>query len=125
LSNLGGTEQALKLCRTVGLREFHYVSTAYVCGQREGPIREDELDCGQEFRNDYEECKFQAEQLVRSADFLDDVTVYRPAIITGDSRSGFTSTYHGLYSYLHFPALVLPYLPADPMVAFMRTYALT
>src|SRR5262249_25344797 len=61
------------------------------------------------FRNDYEHCKFEAEKLVRSATFLDSLTVYRPATIVGDSRTGYTSSYHGLYSYLQFAWILRPY----------------
>jgi len=113
LSNLTGTANVLDLCRHAGLRELHYVSTAYVCGQRTGLIGEDEFDRGQEFRNDYENCKFEAEKLVRAADFLDRATVYRPAIIVGDSRSGYTTTYHGLYAYLYFGYLCTQLRPRD------------
>ena len=102
LSNLTGTANVLGLCRDAGLGEMHYISTAYVCGQRPGLIFENDFDRGQEFRNDYEHCKFEAEKLVRTADFLDRVTVYRPAIIVGDSRTGYTTTYHGLYAYIYF-----------------------
>jgi thioester reductase-like protein len=109
LSNLTGTGNVLGFCRQVGLRELHYVSTAYVCGKRPGPVREDELDCGQEFRNDYEASKFAAETLVRSATFLDRLTVYRPAIVVGDSVTGYTATYHGLYSYLQFAWVLRQY----------------
>jgi hypothetical protein len=31
---------------------------------------------------------------------LRNLTVYRPAVIAGDSQTGYTSTYHGLYHYL-------------------------
>lgn len=100
LSNLTGTEHVLELCRETGIRQLHYMSTAYVCGKRSGPVLESELDCGQPFRNDYEQSKFEAEQAVRSASFLDSLTVYRPAIIVGDSQTGYTSSYHALYLYL-------------------------
>lgn len=114
LSNYTGTAHVLDLCRHTGLREMHYMSTAYVCGKRTGIIREDELACGQEFRNDYEECKFEAEKLVRSANFFNELTVYRPAVITGDSQTGYTATYHGVYSYIQFIWLMVQMLPADP-----------
>jgi thioester reductase-like protein len=114
LSNLSGTAHVLEVCRRAGVRDFHYVSTAYVCGMRSGVIREDEFEGGQEFRNDYEHCKFEAEKLVRAADFLDRRTVYRPAIIVGDSRTGFTTTYHGLYAYLYFGYLLTQLRPRDP-----------
>jgi hypothetical protein len=97
----------LQLCRDLGIRDLHYVSTAYVCGSREGTIREDELDVGQTFRNDYEHSKFLAEKQVREAEFLDQLTVYRPAVVAGDSRTGYTSTYHGLYLYLKLMALLV------------------
>ncbi len=99
-SNLEGTKNVLDLCRNAGIRRFHHVSTAYTCGLRTGKILETELDEGQEFSNDYERSKVQAEKLVRSADFLDSLTVHRPAIIIGDSKTGYTSTYHGFYAPL-------------------------
>ena len=99
-SNVGGTQNALDICEQTGIRDFHHVSTAYVCGLRGGVIRENELDVGQEVGNDYEQSKIEAEKLVRSADFLAPPTVYRPAIIVGDSKTGFTTTFHGFYALL-------------------------
>ena len=99
-SNLGGTRRVLELCRRTGIRRFHHVSTAYVCGQRCGMILEHEFDCSQQFGNDYERSKFEAEKLVRAADFIDPPTVFRPAIIVGDSQTGYTTTYHGFYAPL-------------------------
>jgi thioester reductase-like protein len=113
-TNLEGTRHMLALCQETGIRQLHHVSTAYVCGLREGTILESELDCGQEFRNDYEQSKLEAEKLVRQADFLDQLTVYRPAVIAGDSRTGYTNTYHGIYLYLRLMALIVPRQPAGP-----------
>ncbi|HUG89228.1 MAG TPA: SDR family oxidoreductase [Planctomycetaceae bacterium] len=96
-SNLHGTRHVLDFCEAAGIRQFHHVSTAYVCGQRDDLVREDELEAGQRHGNDYEVSKFEAEKLVRGAGFLDSLTVYRPAIILGDSRTGYTSTFHGFY----------------------------
>lgn len=113
-TNLDGTRNTLDACRELGVRDLHYVSTAYVCGTREGVIREDELDCGQRFRNDYEHSKFLAEQTVRQADFLDQLTVYRPTVIAGDSQSGYTNTYHGLYMYLRLMSSLVWNQQPDP-----------
>lgn len=96
-SNIGGTTHALEFCRSTGIRQFHHVSTAYVCGLRTDRVQECELDVGQTHGNDYESSKCQAEKLVRAAEFLDEATFYRPGIIVGDSRNGFTTTYHGFY----------------------------
>lgn len=97
LSNINGTRNVLEFCEGAGIREFHHVSTAYVCGKRRGVILESELDAGQELGNDYEISKFESEQMVRSAGFLNELTVYRPGIIVGDAQTGYTTTFHGFY----------------------------
>ena len=99
-SNVGGTKNVLDFCRKYGIRQFHHVSTAYVCGLREGTVRETELECGQKFGNDYETSKAASERAVRDAPFLDKITIYRPAIIVGDSITGYTPTFHGFYTPL-------------------------
>ena len=86
-TNVEGTKNVLSLCQTVGIREMHYISTAYVCGHRHDLVKEDELDVQQEFRNIYEESKFTAEKAVRESGF-EKLTVYRPVVITGDSKTG-------------------------------------
>ena len=106
LSNVAGTAHVLELARETGLRHLHHVSTAYVCGLRTGRVREDELDEGQAFGNDYERSKVEAEKLVRAArgeagGFLDSATIHRPSIIVGDSETGWTSSYHGLFAGVH------------------------
>lgn len=98
LTNVTGTANVLALAREAGLRHFHHVSTAYVCGLRSGRVLEADLDVGQPFGNDYEQSKVEAEKLVRGADHLETATVYRPSIIVGDSQTGYTSTYHGLFA---------------------------
>ncbi len=99
-SNVQGMRHVLDLCRKTGIIDFHHVSTAYVAGLRQGRVFESELDVGQSFGNDYEQSKVEAEQMVREAGFLANPTIFRPAIIIGDSRSGFTTTFHGFYAAL-------------------------
>lgn len=99
-SNVRGTQFVLDLCREAGIRQFHHVSTSYVAGLREGRCLETELDVGQKLGNDYETSKVTAEKMVREADFIDPPTVYRPSIIIGDSKTGFTNTFHGFYAPL-------------------------
>ncbi len=91
------------------------VSTAFVCGDRAGPVAEEELDCGQGFHNDYERSKFEAERRVRTARGLHP-TVYRPSVIVGDSVTGFTSSYHGPYRFLELGTRLAapPRLPGSP-----------
>ena len=99
-SNVAGTRHVLELCRNAQIRQFHHVSTAYVCGLRSGRILESDLDVGQKMSNDYEQSKVQAEKMVRSCGLFESLTVHRPAIIIGDSQNGYTSTYHGFYALL-------------------------
>ena len=112
-SNVEGTRRVLDLCRNTGIRDFHHMSTSYVCGLRSGLIRESELNVGQRLGNDYEKSKVQAETMVREADFLSPPTFYRPAIIVGDSITGFTTTFHGFYATLHLAYTLRKFLDAD------------
>jgi len=102
-TNVQGTNELLRVCGQLGLSEFHHISTAYVCGRRRGTIGEEDRECGQGFHNPYEESKFEAERAVRLTGGLR-ATVYRPAVIVGDSRTGYTSSYAGLYRFLELAA---------------------
>ena len=99
-SNVAGTTRLLAVCQAAGIRQFHQVSTAYICGLRQGKILESELDLGQTNGNDYERSKLAAEKLVREASFLTSATFYRPASVIGDSQTGYTTNFHGFYSPL-------------------------
>jgi thioester reductase-like protein len=103
--NVDGTGNVLDLCAAApGLTRLHYVSTAYVAGLRRGVVYEHELSLGQSFKNHYESTKFQAELWVR--EMLDRVptTIYRPAIVVGDSRTGETQKFDGPYFLLRLIA---------------------
>ena len=106
-STVEGTSHVLSLCERAGIKRLHHVSTAYVCGLREGRILEDELDVGQQSGNDYEKSKIQSEQSVRAASFLETLTVHRPSVIVGDLVTGFTNTFHGFYRPLRILQPVL------------------
>jgi thioester reductase-like protein len=99
--NVDGTGNVLELCVACeNLERLNYVSTAYVAGWRSGVVYEHELSLGQSFKNHYESTKFQAEVWVR--DEMDRVptTIYRPAIVVGDSKTGETQKFDGPYFML-------------------------
>lgn len=99
--NVLGTEHVVDFCRACERLERHnYVSTAYTAGWRSGLVREAELACGQTFKNHYESTKFAAEVLVRNAMHEVPTTIYRPAIVVGDSRTGATQKFDGPYYML-------------------------
>ena len=99
--NVDGTGNVLELCSGCKkLERLNYVSTAYVAGDRKGVVYEHELALGQGFKNYYESTKFQAELWVRDAMSRVPVTIYRPAIVVGDSHTGETQKFDGPYYML-------------------------
>ena len=108
-SNVDGTANVLEFCRTTGVRRLHHVSSASVCGLREGRILESELDVGQTPGNDYERSKITSETAAREARHIEICTVHRPSIIVGDLLHGFTNTFHGFYKPLR---IVQPFVEA-------------
>jgi len=78
------------------LERFLHVSTAYVSGAYPGTFRERQLVAGQEFRNTYEQTKWEAEQIIAEADDLAPAVV-RPSIVMGESDSGWTPAFNVLY----------------------------
>jgi len=102
--NVEGTGNVIDFCRDAEVKRHNYVSTAYVAGDRTGVAYEHELNLGQGFKNHYESTKFQAEVWVR--EFMDRIptTIYRPAIVVGDSRTGETQKFDGPYYALRFIA---------------------
>jgi long-chain acyl-CoA synthetase len=99
--NVHGTRNALAFgAACPRLELFAHVSTAYVCGDREGLIRESDLVCGQSFLNSYEESKYRAEIEARSRAADLPIAVFRPSIIVGHSTSGCISSFASIYSPL-------------------------
>jgi nucleoside-diphosphate-sugar epimerase len=80
-SNVGGTSNVAKVCSNLGVHDFHYISTAYVCGLRAGTVLESDSYCGQQFANDYEQSKLQAERLLKEQFNWHQLTIYRPSIV--------------------------------------------
>jgi thioester reductase-like protein len=99
--NIDGTRTVLELAADCSkLRRMIHWSSAQVSGSRSGVILEEELDCGQRFRNIYEETKFQAELLVRAAQRRLPITILRPGIIVGDAKTGEIDKFDGPYYLL-------------------------
>jgi dephospho-CoA kinase len=96
--NVAGTRGVVELARDCGrLRRLVHWSTASVSGKRRGVVLEDELDENQGFHNVYEETKFDAERIARDAMRHLPVTVLRPGVIVGDSRTGEIDKFDGPY----------------------------
>src|SRR5699024_3708969 len=101
--NVIGTQQVNHWVQTLQkLVRYIYFSTAYVSGTREGRIYEHELAEGQTFRNHYEHTKFEAELLVDALKQSVPTTIIRPGVVKGDSKTGETIKFDGLYFMLNY-----------------------
>ena len=101
--NLEGTKYVNALVRSIKqLRRYNYVSTCYVAGKREGRILETELEHAAGFRNNYEETKYHAELEVERMKAEVPLTIFRPSVVVGDSETGETAKYDGIYYLIHY-----------------------
>ncbi len=112
--NVEGTRNVLALAsRCPSLQRFQYVSTCYVSGRYDGTFTEEMLEEGQSFNNHYEETKHLAEVEVQRAMRAGlPATIYRPAVVVGDSATGATQKYDG-------PYFVIQWLLRQPPLAVM------
>lgn len=137
--NLEGTRNVNEFARSLSaLRHYHYVSTCYVAGKRTGRILETDLRHDAGFRNYYEETKYLAELEVAALKTDLPLTIHRPSVVCGDSRSGETVKYDGVYYLIRYllkwpsmltafnignTAVALNLVPVDFVVAAMATLA--
>ena len=119
--NVEGTRHMLDFAaRCPKLRRFQYVSTCYVSGRFPGTFTEDMLEEGQAFNNFYEETKYLAEvEVQRAMRGGLPATIYRPAVVVGDSTTGATQKYDGPYFVIQW-LLRQPKLALMPMVGDSR-----
>jgi nucleoside-diphosphate-sugar epimerase len=101
--NVVGTRNINELARSLpNLGHYHYISTCYVAGKRKGRILETELVHEAGFRNYYEESKYLAEVEVEALKTTLPITIHRPAVVCGDSKTGETAKYDGVYYLIHY-----------------------
>lgn len=101
--NLEGTKNVNELVRKIPkLNHYNYISTCYVAGKREGRILETELEHDAGFRNAYEETKYLAELEVEKLKTDIPVTIFRPSVVVGDSNTGETAKYDGIYALIQY-----------------------
>ena len=94
-TNVAGTAAILALAARAD-RPVLYVSTAYVCGRRDGRIGEDDPLPADGFANGYEASKARAETLVAAASPRH--VIARPSIVVGDSLTGAIRSFDTIYA---------------------------
>lgn len=101
--NLEGTKNVNEFVKTLkNLRRYNYISTCYVAGKRGGEILETDLEHDAGFRNFYEETKYLAEMEVEKLKAELPVTIFRPSVVVGDSQTGETPKYDGIYYLIQY-----------------------
>lgn len=117
-TNRGGTsnilELAVKAHNEHGLERFAHVSTAYVAGGRKGLIDEDSLTDEAGFLNNYEKSMYESEVEVKNSTLP--LSIFRPSMIVGDSKTGYNKTFNRLYVplklYLNGKQRIIPINPS-------------
>src|SRR5439155_10558839 len=118
--NLRGTLEVIQLARRAqehhGLRRFSHVSTVAVAGTRKNEVVQEDtaIDWGRSDYDPYARTKKFCEHMVHQ--LLPDVprTIFRPAIVLGDSRRPETTQFDMVQAFSVLASLpVLPLRPTD------------
>jgi long-chain acyl-CoA synthetase len=100
-TNVQGTANVITLAKEVNkhhdLNRLSHISTAYVAGEATGIISEDELTNQHGFFTDYERSKYEGEHLVQKAKEELAVSIFRPSMVVGDSKTGAVKTFNTFY----------------------------
>ena len=96
--NIDGTRHTLELAKAIGAGHFHHVSSIAAAGLYEGVFREDMFEEAENIDHPYFMTKHESEKLVRAENRLA-WTVYRPAMVVGDSQSGEMDKIDGPYYF--------------------------
>jgi thioester reductase-like protein len=87
--NVNGTKNVALLAKNCdNLRQFGFLSTAYISGKRIGEIKEKELEHKAGFVNTYEQSKYEAEILLKDFSNNFPISIYRLSTVFGDSKTG-------------------------------------
>ena len=97
--NYDGTHHALELAKRIHVNKFLYVSTAYTVGKKQRGV-ESLYSLTDDYHNPYEESKVKSEHLVFSYSDNMNVSIFRPSIIVGDSKTGEADSEFTLYGFM-------------------------
>ncbi|QBM26725.1 SDR family oxidoreductase [Hydrogenophaga pseudoflava] len=96
--NVDGTRNTVEFAKAIGAGHFHHVSSIAAAGLYEGVFREDMFDEAEGLDHPYFMTKHESEKIVRHECKLP-WTVYRPAAVVGDSRTGEMDKIDGPYYF--------------------------
>ncbi len=96
--NIAGTRHLVEFAKAIVAGHLHHVSSIAAAGLYEGVFREDMFDEAEGLEHPYFMTKHESEKIVRTECKVP-WTVYRPALVVGDSRSGEMDKIDGPYYF--------------------------
>lgn len=112
--NVEGTRHTVDFARAIDAGHFHHVSSIAAAGLYEGVFREDMFEEAENVEHPYFMTKHESEKIVRR-DCKVPWTVYRPAMVVGDSRTGEMDKIDGPYYFFkliqRMRQLLPPWMP--------------
>jgi NAD(P)-dependent dehydrogenase (short-subunit alcohol dehydrogenase family) len=112
--NVDGTRNTIEFAKAVEAGHFHHVSSIAAAGLYEGVFREDMFDEAENIEHPYFMTKHESEKIVRKEAKVP-WTVYRPAMVVGDSRTGEMDKIDGPYYFFkliqRMRQLLPPWMP--------------
>jgi NAD(P)-dependent dehydrogenase (short-subunit alcohol dehydrogenase family) len=113
--NVEGTRNTVDFARAIDAAHFHHVSSIAAAGLYEGVFREDMFEEAENYEHPYFATKHESEKIVRK-EFKGAWTVYRPAMVVGDSQTGEMDKIDGPYYFFkviqRMRQLLPPWMPA-------------
>ncbi|HVZ42287.1 MAG TPA: SDR family oxidoreductase [Ramlibacter sp.] len=96
--NIDGTRHTVDFAKAIDARHFHHVSSIAAAGLYEGVFREDMFEEAENYEHPYFMTKHASEKIVRTECKVP-WTVYRPAMVVGDSHTGEMDKIDGPYYF--------------------------
>jgi NAD(P)-dependent dehydrogenase (short-subunit alcohol dehydrogenase family) len=113
--NIDGTRNTVEFAKAIDAGHFHHVSSIAAAGLYEGVFREDMFDEAENYDHPYFMTKHESEKIVRK-DCKVPWSVYRPAMVVGDSQTGEMDKIDGPYYFFkliqRMRQLLPPWMPS-------------
>lgn len=113
--NIEGTRNTVEFAKAVEAGHFHHVSSIAAAGLYEGVFREDMFDDAENYEHPYFMTKHESEKIVRKECKVP-WSVYRPAMVVGDSQTGEMDKIDGPYYFFkliqRMRQLLPPWMPS-------------
>ncbi|HEY3048003.1 MAG TPA: SDR family oxidoreductase [Polaromonas sp.] len=113
--NIDGTRNTVELAKAIDAGHFHHVSSIAAAGLYEGVFREDMFEEAENYEHPYFMTKHESEKIVRKECKVP-WTVFRPAMVVGDSTTGEMDKIDGPYYFFkliqRMRQLLPPWMPA-------------